>query len=260
MLLPSNRVPSPDLRSTVNRPTYQRMADDLRRQILEGQLPARSRVPSRAQLSKQYGVSDRVAVEAVRVLAAEGFVEGRPGSGTYVRERPKIRRLPRRPAAKWADRAAFTAHLAGEGRTGTWRASSETTTAPPTIAERLAIEPGAEVVRTDYVFLDDDEPAMLTASWEPLAITGGTDVTFPEEGPYGGCGVAERMAAIGITVTGGTESVTARPVLNGEAHLLDVPRGAVVIVVRRTYLAGERPVETADIVVAADRYEFGYEF
>jgi DNA-binding GntR family transcriptional regulator len=39
-----------------------------------------------------------------------------------------------------------------------------------------------------------------------------------------------------------------------------VPRGAIVIVVRRTYLAGERPVETADVVVAADRYEFSYEF
>jgi GntR family transcriptional regulator len=48
-------------------------------------------------------------------------------------------------------------------------------------------------------------------------------------------------------------------VLDGEAHLLDVPRGSIVIVIRRTYLAAERPVETADIIVAADRYEFSYE-
>jgi DNA-binding GntR family transcriptional regulator len=236
------------------------MADDLRRKILQGDLPPRSRVPSRAQLSKQYEVSDRVAVEAVRVLAAEGFVEGRPGSGTYVRERPTIRRLRRGGFHERAGGSAFVADLAGQGRTGTQRSTSERTTAPPMIAERLDVEPGSVVVRTDYVHMDDGEPAMLTASWEPLAITGETSVTFPEDGPFGGCGVAERMAAIDIKVTHVTENVTARPVLDGEAHLLDVPRGAIVVVVRRTYRAGERPVETADIVVAADRYEFSYEF
>jgi DNA-binding GntR family transcriptional regulator len=236
------------------------MADDLRQKIIEGDLPPRSRVPSRAQLSKQYEVSDRVAVEAVRVLAAEGFVEGRPGSGTYVRERAAPRRLRRGGFHERAGGSAFASDLADQGRTGTGRSSSETTTACPAIAARLGVEPGAPVVRTDYVYLDDDEPAMLTASWEPLAITGDTLITFPEEGPFGGCGVVERMAAIDIAVTSVTEQVTARPVLDGEAHLLDVPRGAIVIVVRRTYLAGERPVETADVVIAADRYEFSYEF
>jgi DNA-binding GntR family transcriptional regulator len=236
------------------------MADDLRRKILQGDLPPRARVPSRAQLARQYEVSDRVAVEAVRVLAAEGFVEGRPGSGTYVKERPVIRRLRRGGFHERADASAFAADLAAHGRTGEWRSTSETTTASPMVAERLGIEPGARVVRTDYVYLDDGEPAMLTASWEPLAITGDTAVTFPEEGPFGGCGVVARMAAIGIEVTGVVENVTARPVLDGEAQLLDVPRGSIVIVARRTYLAGERPVETADIVVTADRYEFSYEF
>lgn len=235
------------------------MADDLRRKILEGDLPPRSRVPSRAQLSKQYEVSDRVAVEAVRVLTAEGFVEGRPGSGTYVRERAAPRRLRRGDFLERAGGPAFAADLAGQGRTATWRSSSETTTAAPAIAVRLGIEPGASVVRTDYVYLDDDEPAMLTASWEPLAITGDTSITFPEAGPFGGCGVVARMAAIDIAVTRVAEQVTARPVLDGEAHLLDVPRGAIIIVVSRTYLAGERPVETADVMVAADRYEFSYE-
>jgi DNA-binding GntR family transcriptional regulator len=159
-----------------------------------------------------------------------------------------------------AEGAAFAADLAAHGRTASWRSSSETTTASPAVAERLGIEPGAGVVRTDYVYLDDDEPAMLTASWEPLAITGDTPVTHPEEGPFGGCGVVERMAAVGVKVTAVTENVTARPVLDGEAHLLDVPRGSIVIVVRRTHVAGDRKVETADIVVAADRYEFSYEF
>jgi len=36
-----------------------------------------------------YRVSDRVAVEAVRMLVAEGFVKARPGSGSFVRQRPE---------------------------------------------------------------------------------------------------------------------------------------------------------------------------
>src|SRR5256885_13241953 len=107
------------------------MADDLRRKILEGDLPPRSRVPSRAQLARQYAVSDRVAVEAVRVLAAEGFVEGRPGSGTYVRERPVVRRLRRGTPLDRAGRSSFGTELAAAGRTGTWRSSSATTVASP---------------------------------------------------------------------------------------------------------------------------------
>ena len=76
-------------------PTYQRIADDLRRAILDGSLAPGAKLPSRHELARQYGVSDRVAVEAVRVLAAEGFAETRSGSGSYVRQRPEMQRLTR---------------------------------------------------------------------------------------------------------------------------------------------------------------------
>ena len=37
-------------------------------------------------------------------------------------------------------------------------------------------------------------------------------------------------------------------------------RGAYVLVIERTYYAGERAVETADIVFPGDRYELVYRF
>lgn len=43
-----------------------------------------------------------------------------------------------------------------------------------------------------------------------------------------------------------------------EATALRVPAGVPVIVIERTYLAGETPIETADIVAPADRYELQY--
>ncbi len=44
-----------------------------------GVLPPGAKVPSRHELARQYDVSDRVAVEAVRLLVAEGFAETRAG-------------------------------------------------------------------------------------------------------------------------------------------------------------------------------------
>ncbi|WP_248591085.1 UTRA domain-containing protein [Thermobifida alba] len=43
-----------------------------------------------------------------------------------------------------------------------------------------------------------------------------------------------------------------------EADRLGLGRGAVVMVIRRTYSTAERPMETAGIVVPPDRYELAY--
>lgn len=236
----------------MSRPAYLRIAADLRVLIEDGDLPPGARLPSRAELSRRYGVSDRVAVEAVRVLVAEGLVEGRPGSGTYVRRRVAVRTIPRGlPSGPGTVRLR---------RDATWKAVSETRRAGPRIARRLGVPVGAEVMSTEYRCTDGAGPAVLAMSWEPLELTGGTEVRRPEDGPFGGAGVVRRMAAIGVAVTRARESVSARPVTEREAGLLDVPLHAVVVTISRTYFAAARPVETADLVLAADRYELRYEF
>ena len=75
-------------------PAYLRVAGDLRKKITDGSLPPHTRLPSQARIREEYGVSDTVALEARKVLMAEGLVEGRSGSGTYVRERPVPRSVP----------------------------------------------------------------------------------------------------------------------------------------------------------------------
>lgn len=239
-------------------PAYQRIADELRARIVSGDLPAGSRLPSRRELMETYGVSDTVAIEAVRILVAEGLAEARSGSGTYVRTRPQLRRLTRSWYREARDGSPFRADMAAQQRSGGWRSSSETTEAPPVIAERLAVEPGAPVMRTGYMFTADDEPVMLSTSWEPLELTGGTAIVLPEDGPYAGRGVVERMQAIGISVAVATEIVTARPASGAEAAELGIAAGSIVMVIARTYTTDERPVETADIVVPIDRYELAY--
>ncbi|MEU9979753.1 GntR family transcriptional regulator [Streptomyces sp. NPDC050856] len=239
-------------------PAYLRVASDLRQKIVNGSLPPHTRLPSQARIREEYGVSDTVALEARKVLMAEGLVEGRSGSGTYVRERPVPRRIARSGYRVPAGANPFRQEQAADSARGTWESSSEQERAGEDVAGRLGIEPGEPVMRTRYLFRDAGEPMMLSTSWEPLTVTGRTPVMLPEEGPLGGCGVVERMAAIEVVVDNVVEEVGARPGLAEELLALGGVPGHVVMVVERTYFASGRAVETADVVVPADRYRLAY--
>ncbi|MFE0171414.1 GntR family transcriptional regulator [Streptomyces sp. NPDC059002] len=240
-------------------PAYLRVAGDLRKKIVDGSLPPHTRLPSQARIREEYGVSDTVALEARKVLMAEGLVEGRSGSGTYVRERPVPRKIARTGYRSLSGGSTpFRQEQAADGARGTWESRSEQVEASVAVAERLGIRAGDRVMCTHYVFRDAGEVMMLSTSWEPLAVTGRTPVMLPEEGPLGGCGVVERMAAIDVVVDNVAEEVGARPGLAEELNSLGGVPGHVVIVVQRTYYASGRPVETADVVVPADRYRIAY--
>lgn len=239
-------------------PAYLRVASDLREKIANGSLPPHTRLPSQARIREEYGVSDTVALEARKVLMAEGLVEGRSGSGTYVRERPVPRRIARSGYRPPSGANPFRQEQAADGARGTWESTSEQEQANAVVAARLGVEPGERVMRTRYVYRDGGEPMMLSTSWEPLAVTGRTPVMLPEEGPLGGCGVVERMAAIDVVVDNVVEEVGARPGLAEELLALGGVPGHVVMVVERTYFASGRAVETADVVVPADRFRIAY--
>ena len=71
-----------------NDPVYLRVLEDLRDQIRGGTLAPGARVPSRNGIIARYGVGETAAKHALQVLAAEGLIEARAGSGSYVRRLP----------------------------------------------------------------------------------------------------------------------------------------------------------------------------
>ncbi|MER6911469.1 GntR family transcriptional regulator [Streptomyces sp. NPDC000594] len=239
-------------------PAYLRVAGDLRRKIANGALPPHSRLPSQARIREQYGVSDTVALEARRVLMAEGLVEGRSGSGTYVRDRPRPRRIARSGYRLPTGASVFRQEQSIGWARGTWGSTSEQEGAGPGVAERLGIDPGERVMRTRYAFREDEEVVLVSTSWEPLALTGRTPVMLPEEGPLAGRGVVERMAAIGVVVDNVSEEIGARPGTAEELSVLGGVPGHAVMVIARTYYASGRPVETADVVAPAHRSRLVY--
>ena len=149
--------------------------------------------------------------------------------------------------------------MAAAGIPGTWESSTERVPMTPAIATRLRAEPGDLAMRTTYTFLGNGKPVMLSVSWEPAALTTGTAITLPEEGPHAGKGVVERMAVIGQQITHAEETVAARPALASEAERLGIRPGGTVLTIARVYSTDERPVETADIVIPVERYSLVYE-
>ena len=71
-------------------PLYQRIADSIRSDVLSGRLRRGERVPSTRSLARELQVNRNTVAQAYEQLVAEGFLEGKHGSGTYVaRELPQ---------------------------------------------------------------------------------------------------------------------------------------------------------------------------
>ncbi len=66
---------------------YAHLLAELRQRILDGRLPAGSRLPSEAELSDTYAVSRGTVRHALGILTNEGLIERIKGSGSYVRPR-----------------------------------------------------------------------------------------------------------------------------------------------------------------------------
>ena len=250
----------PDLDPADARPVNQQIADRLREGIESGVLAAGSRVPGENTLMARYGVARWTAREALASLAGGGLITKIPKVGTFVRGQRRLERRPRRYRRRKKAAGPFATDARIAGMDPDIEADSRVIQAPADVAERLGLEPAAEVMCTRYRFLADGKPVQASISYEPRAITGGTPVELPEEGPLAGVGVITRMDSIGVEITRVMEEVTIRPPRPAEVVSLDIPSGVHVFDILRTFAADERPVETANIVIPGDRYALVYAF
>jgi GntR family transcriptional regulator len=238
-------------------PAYLRIVAEMRSQIRAGDLAPGDKLPTEAQLRQRYGVSTTVVKWALSILKGEGLIEGRRGSGNYVRQIRRITRNSHGHDMRTAGGSLFARDVRDSGQEPSWEHESRHDVADATVAARLHIEPGTPVMRTAYRYLADGSPTRLATSWEPLDLTRGTAAEWPEDGAA--VGVVARFDEIGIRIDEFTERVTARAAHGDEIDRLGLPtRGSFVLVVERTYYAEGRPAETADIVFPGDRYDLLY--
>lgn len=72
------------LRPDSNAPLYQTLYIHIRAAILSGELTRGTKLPSTRALAEELKISRNTVLSAYRQLLAEGYLEGREGSGTFV--------------------------------------------------------------------------------------------------------------------------------------------------------------------------------
>ncbi|OLT28727.1 GntR family transcriptional regulator [Nocardiopsis sp. CNR-923] len=230
----------------VRQPRYLWLAEQLREPILRGEISPGTRLPSRTRLARTYRVSEQISRTALRLLVTEGLVEARPGSGYFVRDVPEVFRLCRTDIASGS----------GLGRLSRERIGTEQEPCVSPLSSRLRLRDGDPVYRTTQRGLSARVPIALHLSWEPASLTAGTLRT-----PFDAAadlGLLDRLSAAGHPVDRVVEEVCVRSLRDAEATLLRAAPGMSVLVVERTHYSSGRPVETSDLIGAAEQCRLLY--
>lgn len=142
----------------------QRVFLRLRDRILSGEYSAGMRIPSEPDLAAGLEVSRATVRGALDMLAKEGLVERRPGSGTFVR-------LVAGPDAIVADFSNVFTHLVEMGRRTDVRLLAFNYTSPtPAVAEALGLGRGERVQRSVRVRIADGQPFSYLVTYVPERI------------------------------------------------------------------------------------------
>ncbi|MEW2385001.1 GntR family transcriptional regulator [Micromonospora sp. NPDC047707] len=237
-------------------PKYQRIADELRRDIKNGIYKPGERLPAEAALLERFrvafpGLSLETMRSAIRVLRAEGIVEARHGVGTFVSANRRLQRRSRdRYGRARTDGKLLTAHLrheipfAGRGPV------------PEHVAEASGMETGDEVVIRCRVLFDREtgKPQEVGASYLPLEFAGGTLLEEPTVVPKALFLCVEELS--GKQYRHARDHWRWRMPTPAEADALQIPRGTgVAHLIHVAKAEDDTLLEVSESVWPADRIE-----
>lgn len=141
-------------------PLFQSIAQALRSDIAQGAYSSGSKLPTEAELAARFGVNRHTVRHALEVLAEDGLVQSRRGSGTRVVGRPIDYALGKR--------VRFHQNLAEAGRDADKRIlSTEVRDATDEDARVLKLPLGAPVCIRRGVSMADDVPVAFGESRFP---------------------------------------------------------------------------------------------
>lgn len=227
-------------------PLYHQLKDVILKGILAGDWKPDEQLPTEDDLARRFGVSKITVRQALRDLAALGYVRREQGRGTFV-QRPHLEQGPR-------ELTSFTEDMRRRGSQPSSRVLEQTVLpASPEIATRLHLRPHEPVFQLRRLRLADKEPMAIQTAHLPIALVPAIDgLAFT-----GDVSLYDMLQAhYGLRAAGGKETHVASQVRGDEAELLSVPANAPVMRTERiTYLANTRPLEFAQAITRGDRYK-----
>jgi GntR family transcriptional regulator len=245
-------------------PMYRQIADDLRRQIDDGELASGQQLRTEIELRDKYDASRNTVRDAVKWLITRGLVETRPGQGTFVIKRinPFVTTLSRDPETGGGsdEGPIYREEVESESRIpDSTEPRVEMQKADETAAATLGLSLDAPIVSRHYQRSIDGTPWSLQTSFYPMSLVEkgalrllqATDIT---EGT-----VAYLRNELGIRQTGYRDVITVRAPNETETTFFKLPddgRVGVFEILRVAFDEQRAPFRLTVSVYPTDRNQF----
>ncbi|WP_107409886.1 GntR family transcriptional regulator [Streptomyces luteocolor] len=241
------------------RPLAERIAAEIRQQIMSGEWEPGMRVPTNAKLTEQYSTSNVTVQRAVQILKDEKFLEGQTGVGVFVRSKAAQTIIPASymPPSEPGQPYRWLSEATKRHQNGKYKMLKVGEVAPPKqVAKAMRLdENGTAMLRSRIGFLDD-QPAELVHSYYPIELAQGTRLADRRLIPGGSPALLNEM---GYPTRSQDDALAARSATTEEYVHLEIPRDIPVIeVFRIVYSDDQRPIEVSILVKPGHRFKMGY--
>jgi GntR family transcriptional regulator len=231
-------------------PYYIQVKDALQLRIQDGSWQPGDQIPGEPELCRMFDVSRTVIRQALNDLVYRGLLVRKKGKGTFVAE-PKIRE------SLVQKLTGFHQDMVEQGYTPVTRVLKQgLVPANRKVAAYLGIDEGTEVVEIERVRFVQDEPIQLTTTYLPYRLCPELlqqDLTDKSLYIF-----LEKQC--GIMIARGHRSIEAVPANDYEARLLQVKKGAPLIMLNSvSFLSDGTPIEYYHALHRGDRTRFEVE-
>ena len=244
----SGRSASEDLiDKTSPLPYYVQLKEIILAHIDNGDWAAGDQIPSEPELCEYYNISRTVVRQALKELTYEGLLVRQKGRGTYVSE-PKI------SEGLVQDLTGFYEDMVERGSPPISQVlKQEITGANPKVAASLGLVVGTEIIEIERLRFVNNEPIVLVTTYLPYASCPSLlEADLRQQSLYK---FIENEC--GLFITRGHRTIEAVPANEYEAQLLQVQKGAPLILLNSvSYLEDGNPVEYYHALHRGDRSRF----
>lgn len=247
-------------------PKYHQIADQLRAQILAGELEEGAQLPGEIELMTSFDVSRSTIRLALKRLTDEGLLQSDQGRGTFVRGRYKPfewnwstleSRSRHITSRSGQDQDQWATSVIEAGRVPHQDISVSIVNPPPAVVDRLGLDPetGVAVLRRRVRFVDR-EPYLLADSYFPVDLVQGTLLMAPRDVSAPG-GV---LASAGLVQVRYHDEIVPRMPTRREIEMLRLPAATPVAEHTRTgYDKDDRALRVMVTVLPGDRHILTYD-
>lgn len=225
-------------------PLYLRLQADIRQAVRDGRLKPLEALPPEREIAANLGVSRVTVRKALEGLVAEGLIQQRHGSGTFVAPQPH------RIEEGLSHLTSFTEDMRARGNSTTshWleRAVGAVT---PEEAMHLTLSPGSRVARLARMRRSEALPIVVERSRVPVSIM--PDPEIVEGSLY------ETLHNLGHRPVRALQRISAVNLGEADAALLEVPAAAAALsTLRVAFDVQGRPVVMTRALYRSDAYDF----